>query len=296
MTTIENDSFTKIYYDLIRTVASEGELEGKTRDLPAVHLELTDPTQGLLFLNKNWIWCFQEAFDRMSGIFGNPRIHRNPGLAYHLRPAWKRKLEKEGGEFHYAYGDCYVDQIPHLVKQLKKQKTSREAIITMWDSNYLVFQKDYNRRPCTLTLHFLIRDKKLNLFVNMRTNDIINLLPFDVFHHTLLQQYVANVLDLKLGTYYHFASHMYYPKKREREGRNFLEKVFKKLENNIERLDEFKIPKLKSSNIEEDWKYANIMVYRENTPYPLRSKLLGDMVKFIKGKPVSGALQLVQEK
>ena len=61
MTVIENNSFTKIYYDLIRTVAGEGKLEGKTRDLPAVHLELTDPTQGLLFFNKSFSTSSQQG-------------------------------------------------------------------------------------------------------------------------------------------------------------------------------------------------------------------------------------------
>ena len=284
---IKGNNIVSIYIDLIKRVSQKGVLEGKTRDLMGIQLELTNPNRSLLFQKKNWEWCFQELFDRMSGVFGNPGEYANPGLAYQYRPAWKRKLSKEGGTFCYSYGEAFAEQLPEIIRQLKRQKTSREAIMNVWAPIYLWGHDEFPRRPCTLTLHFLIRDKKLNLFVNMRTNDIINLLPYDIFHHTFIQKYVAHELGLGLGSYFHFASHMYYPKKREREGRNFLEKLIFKLENSNEEQWELPVTALRSKNLEEDFHKAYSILYRQEKPStPIDSLLIENMVAYIQKKSV----------
>ena len=231
ITTLESSNFNDLYLQTVKAVRDKGELVAKTRDLMGVQLILKDPTQSLLYYPKNWKWCFQELFDRMSGIHNLPEHYQNPGAAYKFRPAWKRKLEKEKGEFHYAYGECYREQVPAAIKLLKKEKLTREAIMNMWHNHYLLKVPDYNRRPCTLTQQFIRRDDKLHMFVNMRSNDIINLLPYDIWHHTFLQRYVADAVGLEVGEYHHFATHMYYPKRRELPERNFLEMFVNKLEN-----------------------------------------------------------------
>lgn len=230
ITTIQANNVNELYLETVKAVRDKGELVAKTRDLMGVQLVLTDPTRSLLYYPKNWRWCFQELFDRMSGVFGMEEEYQNPGMAYQYRPAWKRKLAKEEGKFHYAYGECYKEQVPAIIKLLKKEKTTREAIINMWNDEYLLNVPNYNRRPCTLTQQFIRRDDKLHMFVNMRSNDIINLLPYDIFHHTFLQRYIAQQLGLGLGNYHHFATHMYYPKRRELAERNFLEKFITRLE------------------------------------------------------------------
>jgi thymidylate synthase len=57
--------------------------------------------------------------------------------------------------------------------------------------------------PCTLNLQFLLRDNKLNMIVNMRSNDIIWGLPYDLFVFTNMQEVVANTLGVELGWYLH---------------------------------------------------------------------------------------------
>jgi len=285
ITTIESSNFNRIYLDLVKTVRDKGELVAKTRDLMGVQLILTDPTQSLLYYKKNWKWCFQELFDRMSGVFGMAHEYQNPGLAYQYRPAWKRKLAKENGEFHYAYGECYAKQVPVTIKLLKKEKTTREAIINMWHDHYLLKVPDYNRRPCTLTLHFIRRDDKLHLYVNMRTNDIINLLPYDVWHHTFLQRYIASVLGLEVGSYNHFATHMYYPKRRELPERNYLEKFVNELENVNEM--QYEITKTSQGRDLHGSMEKQYAMYNEALPNldDIESPLVQEMMKFIMNMP-----------
>lgn len=286
MYTIKEESFTRIYLDLIKLVSGKGTLEGKTRDLVAVQLVLLDPERSLLFFDKNWKWCFQEAFDRMSGIFSQPPEYANPGLAYKYRSVWEKKLEEEGGKvFCYSYGQIFTETVPAAIRQLKRQRTSREAIIPVWEKVHLTSQSQFNRRPCTLTLHFLIRNKELHAFVNMRSNDIINLLPYDVFHHTLLQRYIAKKLELGLGSYYHFASHMYYPKKREREGRQFLERTINKLEESVVQQYRYKVSTLVPHLTDQDFTTAYDILYRDGFPgQSIRSSLIRNMTNFLLGE------------
>jgi len=210
MTLIKADNATEACLRVFQAIREEGVYVGKTVDLLDVHIVLRDPRKSFPYMKKqHWIWALYEGSDRLNPAFNNP------GEAYRFRPNWQKKLAKEEGEFCYTYGEVYKSQIPTILKKLKKKQT-REAIINMWDEDYL---HDYgDRTPCTLTLHFLIRNNALHLFVNMRTNDAMNLLPYDIWHHCLLQRYIAAKLGIQLGQYHHQASHMYYPKRRATSG------------------------------------------------------------------------------
>ena len=68
--------------------------------------------------------------------------------------------------------------------------------------------------PCTLTMHWFIRENKLHLIVNMRSNDIILGFTNDVFQFTMMQEAMMLRLretypDLELGNYYHNAGSMH---------------------------------------------------------------------------------------
>jgi hypothetical protein len=65
--------------------------------------------------------------------------------------------------------------------------------------------------PCTLSLQFLIRDKRLNCIATMRSNDIVWGLTYDVFNFTMIQEYVAVKVGIPLGDYFHNAGslHLY---------------------------------------------------------------------------------------
>ena len=67
---------------------------------------------------------------------------------------------------------------------------------------------------CTLTMHWFIREDKLHLIVNMRSNDVILGFTNDVFQFTMLQEAMCVQLrdvypDLQLGHYFHNAGSMH---------------------------------------------------------------------------------------
>jgi thymidylate synthase len=95
---------------------------------------------------------------------------------------------------------------------LRKDSDSRQAIIRINHADdYTYENKDV---PCTLSLQFFIRNNKLDLIVNMRSNDIWRGYCNDQFQFTMLQEMMMLELrnfypSLELGTYYHNAASMH---------------------------------------------------------------------------------------
>ena len=123
--------------------------------------------------------------------------------------------ESEDGETIYGgYGPRLFNsrgqnQLDNVVRLLKENQTSRKAVIQLFDSDDLAFPR--KEVPCTCTLQFMIRDRKLHMFTSMRSNDAYFGLPHDIFCFTMLQEIIARTLSVELGTYKHFVGslHLY---------------------------------------------------------------------------------------
>jgi thymidylate synthase len=107
------------------------------------------------------------------------------------------------------FGHNGQNQIENVISLLKKKQSSRRAVIQLFDASDL--SDDFKSIPCTCTLQFIVRNNKLNLLVNMRSNDLFRGLPHDVFTFTMLQEIIARSLDVELGEYRHCAGslHLY---------------------------------------------------------------------------------------
>jgi len=112
--------------------------------------------------------------------------------------------EAEEGVVYGGYGPRLFgvpSQIKTVIELLRARGTSRRAVVQIFDAVDLV--GEHREIPCTCTLQFTIRQRRLNLLVNMRSNDAWLGLPHDVFCFTMLQELVARDLAVDLGTYSH---------------------------------------------------------------------------------------------
>jgi len=95
---------------------------------------------------------------------------------------------------------------------LAKDPNSRQAVVTIWHPEDLWAADQvppHKDIPCTLTLQFIARKERLNLVVNMRSNDAWLGFPLDVFAFTCIQRLMACELDLKIGDYTHNVGSMH---------------------------------------------------------------------------------------
>jgi hypothetical protein len=134
-------------------------------------------------------------------------------LAGHDDVAWPaqfvprmREFSDDGTIFHGAYGYRWrkffeMDQLDTLVKHLTRYPDSRRAVLQMWDASY---DLDATSRdlPCNLMVKFEIVREALNMVVFNRSNDLIlGALGANVVHFSMLQEYLANRLGVRVGWY-----------------------------------------------------------------------------------------------
>lgn len=99
------------------------------------------------------------------------------------------------------------DQINYVINELKRNKESRKACISIYDGKE---HENYKfDTPCTLSIHFQIIDNKLNMTVNMRSNDLIYGFCNDQYCFSNLLKLIANELRIETGWYYHFCSNLH---------------------------------------------------------------------------------------
>ena len=131
--------------------------------------------------------------------------------------------------FHGAYGHRWmhhfgIDQIETVIHMLNKDSITRRAVIAMWDprSDLEVDSKDL---PCNTHIYFQVKYGKLEMTVCNRSNDLVwGMLGANVVHMSILQEYIANALQLEVGDYHQFTNnlHVYeaWVDKWNKEGKN----------------------------------------------------------------------------
>ncbi len=101
-------------------------------------------------------------------------------------------------------------QYERVIEQIINRRTTKHAYIAISDAeDYKFRDQEFSSPPCTIGLHFYVRNEKLNLVVYMRSNDAYIGLPHDLFCFTMLQELVSLRTNLALGTYTHYATSMH---------------------------------------------------------------------------------------
>jgi thymidylate synthase len=138
----------------------------------------------------------------------------------HYAPSYT-KFSDDGKTLYGAYGTrmfsfsdvdrgIFANETPYesVIRKLKSDPDSRQAILLLWNNEDMNIKKTSDL-PCTVYLQFFIRDGKLNLITNMRSNDVWLGATNDIFCFTMLQEMVASELGIELGFYQHNAGSLH---------------------------------------------------------------------------------------
>ena len=104
----------------------------------------------------------------------------------------------DGAFFFGAYGPRIKDQLPHIIRALRSDFDSRQAVLTIWRESPPA-SKDI---PCTVSLQWTIRDNELHCFANMRSSDGWLGVPYDWFNFSMVSAYLLlwlRKLDTRFG-------------------------------------------------------------------------------------------------
>ena len=121
---------------------------------------------------------------------------------------WIKCMDKYGEvNSNYGYHWNKGNQIDYIIKELRNNKNSRRASISIYDAK----ERDNfeNDTPCTYAINFNIIDNRLNMSVMMRSNDLWYGFCNDQYCFSKLQELISNKLKIKIGTYYHFTNNLH---------------------------------------------------------------------------------------
>lgn len=107
------------------------------------------------------------------------------------------------GNWAYTYHMRYEDQVPFIVNELKRNPSSRRAVMLVRDK-----EKDMGSADpaCLQHIQYFIRKGKLDCMVLFRSNDACKATYMNAYALIRLQEKIARELGVEVGTYTHRAS------------------------------------------------------------------------------------------
>jgi len=227
---MQYNNLNHLWLDTLRRIMVAGNKldsrAGKTKEILGFQAILTNPLNNILLrfperkfslsyacAEMLWYLSMTNKIDMIEAYAPSYKNFAEDGIAYGAYGhRWKNSpgFIQEDTAFFHPNGRNQLDALIHL---LKTNPNTRQAIITCWDSGDLLHAIIGNHKdlPCTISLKFFVRNGKLHLIADMRSNDAWLGLPYDVFCFTTLQRIVAAECKLQLGTYIHQAGseHVY---------------------------------------------------------------------------------------
>lgn len=206
MLAITSQTVNEMYQKMLTTIIANGEHVRPrglpTREIRPLVVRLEDSLNNIItlksrrlnysFMAAEWLWTAwgREDVEMIT--------HYNKQLA---------KFSDDGKTFFGAYGVRIAEQLSYVLKTLRRDPNSRQAVLSLWRPNPPV-TKDV---PCTSLMQFMIRSGQLEAIVTMRSSDAWLGIPYDIFNFTRVQAGIAAELGLTPGpiTLQLGSSHLY---------------------------------------------------------------------------------------
>jgi len=123
---------------------------------------------------------------------------------------WRTTKERGPGSFTDSFGSTYrrtgdvqvleVDQLKQLIEGIKTDPYGRRHILSAWNPGELDAMA---LPPCHVMAQFYVADGKLSCQMYQRSCDMFLGVPFNIASYSLLTHMIAQVCDLKVGSFVH---------------------------------------------------------------------------------------------
>lgn len=147
------------------------------------------------YADKFYLWMVSGSTDNESLLKDYPNI---------ARFMEKPKSLDLPANFNTFYGPRILEQLPHIIKELKNNPDTRRAVISILDkSDSLLLDKpdETLEFPCCDSATFSIREGKLNIHLHMRSQNMGQVLKLDMYLWGRFQTQIAEELGLPVGKF-----------------------------------------------------------------------------------------------
>lgn len=202
-----NESTSEAYKTIVECLSEQNiqsSRAGDTREHLGVMVQSENPRKRLFNRDGlNLAFQLQEAIAYWTG--------QNPGHVQRYNSNMKQYMT-DGKLEGSAYGR-YLRRIPHdqisrVIEQLRENRETRQAVMNFHQAG--VERYDGPDVACTIYLQFIIRDGALHCFANMRSQDMLWGYPYDVHNFQWIQEVLAGILDVELGSFTHYMNSCHY--------------------------------------------------------------------------------------
>lgn len=188
----------------LQDLDEQGSRVGGTREEEFVVVRSENPRDRFIFRDGfNLAFALQECHAYWNGL--------NPGLVHRYNTQMESYMT-DGVLNGSAYGErlraTQGDQIRRVIKQLYEHPETRRAVMVIHQPSV----EDYDGKDvaCTIYLHPLLRDGKLDLIANLRSQDMLWGYPYDVQAFQWIQEVLAGILEVDVGRYIHAMNSCHY--------------------------------------------------------------------------------------
>jgi len=196
----------ELFTDMLWRFKTSG-IEVQTRNGPAIRIDepvlttIIEPTERVLFFDKrdaNPIFHLMESIWMLAG--------RNDVAFLEQFNSTIKQFSDDGETFNAAYGHRMrkhfgFDQLKEVIKHLKKDTASRQAVIQLWDASD--FNKSTKDKACNLQIVFAIVNGCLDITIFNRSNDFWwGYCGANPVHFSIIQEFVAIALEVPVGQYF----------------------------------------------------------------------------------------------
>lgn len=209
MATALFDSLNSLIYSTAQQILTEGSVVKprgmETREIMSWTASLTDPRNRACTLKgRKWdpSFCIAET---LWYLRGSNMVDEMSFWAPHITAYSDDKVV-----FHGAYGYRVFkvfNTFQAALDKLRVDPDSRQAVVPIFEPRD-TFQRTKDL-PCTLCWHFMIRNGKLDMVVDMRSNDLFTGTTNDLFAFTMIQEWAARQLGIDAGRYFHHSHSMH---------------------------------------------------------------------------------------
>ncbi len=228
---LKTNVFNKSYLDLTKQLIKIGEFNksrnGDTVEVLNFKTEIKNPLKRLvggygrninvffLLQESIWIWLGKKDVEPLVWFNSNMSNFSDDGKVFHAPYGFRLRnygLPSDKDLFDYQckvqgknlvnFPEVGIDQIKECILMLNDNPQDRRVVASIWnpvlDLNFKC--KDL---PCNDMLMFKIRDNKLHLTIQNRSNDLHWGLPTNVFQFSFILELMATILNVEIGTQTH---------------------------------------------------------------------------------------------
>ena len=144
------------------------------------------------------LWIWQKKSNKVSE------------LNSHIWDQWANKEGTIGKAYGYQLGKKYefktkegikvMDQVDYVLYLLKNDQSSRRIMTNLFNHEDL---KDMELEPCAYGTQWLVKEGKLHLILNQRSQDMLTANGWNLMQYAALQYMFAQVSGLEVGTLTH---------------------------------------------------------------------------------------------